>query len=109
MEQRDGNRHKMSQIVVKCHKLSWLFFPVPFPLSPFGFRRFRHPSFGPADPKSVKELRHLLGQNQVKAAKIRAGKRHKEFEHINFLKAGTTPKDPAVLKTLRRSNLRSPY
>ena len=47
MEQRDGNCHKMSQTVVKCRKLSWrlsqivvtFFFPVPFPPSPFGFRR----------------------------------------------------------------------
>ena len=41
-------RHKMSQAVVQCRTLSWrlsqtvvTFFSVPFPPSPFGFRRFR--------------------------------------------------------------------
>ena len=39
MEQRDGNCHKMSQIVVKCRdvcrKLSWHFFSRPLPAVPF--------------------------------------------------------------------------
>ena len=47
MEQRDGICHKMSQIVIKCCKLSWrlsqiavtFFLAVPFPPSPFGFSR----------------------------------------------------------------------
>ena len=48
MEQRDGNCHKMSRkLSWPCRKLSWrlsqivvtFFFPVPFPPSPFGFRR----------------------------------------------------------------------
>ena len=52
MESRDGNCHKMSQIVVTCRKLSWrlsqivvTFFPVPFPPSPFGFRRFKFDTY----------------------------------------------------------------
>ena len=46
MEQRDGNCHKMSQVVVNvvncrdvCRKLSWHFFSRPLPAVPFGFRR----------------------------------------------------------------------
>ena len=48
MEQRDGNCHKMSQVVVKCRKLSWrlpqivVTFFFSFPPSPFGFRRCSH-------------------------------------------------------------------
>ena len=48
-EQRNGNCHKMSLIVVKCRKLSWhlsqivvtFFFPGPLPPSHFGFRRIQ--------------------------------------------------------------------
>ena len=50
MEQRDGNCQKMTQIVDKCRQLSsclsqivvtFFLNAVPFPPSPFGFRRLR--------------------------------------------------------------------